>query len=124
MTSVPLDYLLSLVNPLKDDVWGCGELVTLEMISSAPPEKDKWNKNWPIKRHAGRIRYLAESTRFVPIGLDVGILGLSHHEPLVYDGHHRLVSAVYCGCKEVPCEIDGTVGYIDELIANWRENGH
>ncbi len=124
VTQVPTDYLLSLINPLEFDVWGCGSVVTLEMVAAAEYVTDQWDADddwqvWSAEEHAGRIRFLADQEELAPIGLDVGVPSLGCHSQRIDDGHHRLVAAVYRGDTFVPCQIDGEVGLIDKLVESY-----
>lgn len=124
---IPVEYLLTIANPLEDDLWDCGEIITMEMIASAryvkePYDTDSYSE-WTVAQHAGRVRYLAEQPSFDPVLLDVGCPTLGYNMQALLDGHHRLTAAVYRGDKIIPALLQGDVDFFfDELLQLYYED--
>jgi len=69
------------------------------------------------EEHAARIAYFVVHGWPDPIGIDVGVpeLGCTVAWP-IQDGNHRFAAAIYRGDESILAEVDGSVGYAEELL--------
>ena len=94
---VPLDVVISYINPLQDDPWGCG--LTLEMVNDAiedrayHPAPVEYGEEDPMV-HAMRIAWLVENGWQDEIVFDVGVTPDTISKYPITDGNHRLAAAI------------------------------
>lgn len=117
---------MRIANPLRDWPWACqapssDELKLLLMNAQLEPEPVHTDEC--ASRHAGRIRYLAESGWSDAIMLDVGIPILGYIGPdwPVTDGNHRLAAASLRGDKTIDVDVSGQLSHAADLLGVTEE---
>jgi hypothetical protein len=127
---LPLAKVVALRNPYSDCPWPHSEIRPWE-IRKAVAEKrlrreltDGWHGCYSRKENIERIAYFVVRGWRDPIGIDVGVPGLSFHEPALTDGYHRLSAAMFRKDSHIRAVVDGDLKYAFELFGVNCEEKH
>ena len=112
---VPLDRLLTLGDPLTQDVWGCGpvglDAVLTELGNPSMCEHDQEAcRVCEARRIAWFVRHGVDPRDRHPIAVDVGVPGWTDPPPWpVLDGNHRVAALTVIGALLVPVVLYGDI---------------
>ena len=125
--TVPVKALALLTNPMRDNIWGCGE-ITPEDVMNCP---DNSLGNYPLDAdtdgygdwdyHVARISWLLENGWDTagkpahPISIDLYPDAIYDWHPLT-DGNHRFCAALLAGKETLLVSISGDIDYAYEVL--------
>lgn len=124
--TVPLESILVYWDPILDDAWGCGPIMTADVLeqvcatnqtsTSAVFGTEEFSS---YTFNTSRIAYLIQNgwsdteADPKPITVDVGMSGYTPQE-LVIDGNHRIAAAKLRGDEEIKISV---MGDVDKALA-------
>lgn len=121
---VSVASLLSIADPMNDDIWGCG-VITPEAVTRCPdnsigriPYSQVAYGHDSYEYHIARISWLAEhgwDDSEYPVSVDLYADASYTWHPVI-DGNHRLAASILLGRETISVSVSGDLDYALEVL--------